>query len=130
MQHYRITGCAVVFDHEQRILLKHDPNRGWELPGGHLEPGETIPECVIREVKEETGIDVEIIELCGISQDVERHVCHTFWIAKAVGGELTLSSESLDAGFFDIADAFHMIQRQDFRDELQSCLDPGERLFL
>ena len=123
MQQYRITGCAVVFNDEKRILLKKDPKRGWELPGGHVEINESIPATVIREVKEETGIDVEVIKFCGISQDAKRNVCHTFWIAKSVGGKFITCEESLDVNFFNIEDSLRLIQRQDFRDELQKCLD-------
>lgn len=129
MQPYRITGGAVVLDDENRILLKKDPVRGWELPGGHVESGESIPEAVAREVREETGIEIEVVKLCGISQDIENQVCHTFWMARAVGGTLTTGAESLDAGFFPEKDALELIGRQDFRDELAKCLDASERPF-
>jgi len=114
MQQYRITGCAVVYDHEHRILLKKDPVRGWELPGGHIASHEPIPDAVVREVKEETGIDIEILKFCGISQDVKDHICHTFWNARATGGQLTTCEESLEVGYFNVNDALNTIHRQDF----------------
>ena len=43
------------------VFVKH-PTRGWEIPGGHLEPGESPEQALIREVLEETGLDVSIIE--------------------------------------------------------------------
>jgi ADP-ribose pyrophosphatase YjhB (NUDIX family) len=129
MQLFRITGCAVVYDHERKILLKKDPVRGWELPGGHVAYREDIPSAVIREVKEETGIDIEITKFCGLTQDVKDHVCHMFWLARAVGGAFATGEESLDVGFFTIDEALSIIQRADFREELQKCLDDQEHPF-
>ena len=42
--------------------------RGYTLPGGHIEPGESIVEAVIREMKEETGLDIKQPRLCGVKQ--------------------------------------------------------------
>ena len=63
IQPYFFTGCAVVLDSEKRILLKKDPKRGWELPGGDVESHESMPRAVVREVKEETGVDATIVSL-------------------------------------------------------------------
>src|SRR3954447_9715132 len=53
---------AVVRDDAERLLLirrGHEPSRGlWSLPGGRVEPGETLEQAVVREVREETGLDV------------------------------------------------------------------------
>jgi 8-oxo-dGTP diphosphatase len=65
---------AVVFDDTGRLLLvrrAHEPGRGrWSVPGGRVEAGETDHHAVIREVAEETGLEVEIIRLLG---NVQRH---------------------------------------------------------
>ena len=60
----RVVRCvgAVVHDAAGRLLLiqrGHDPHRGlWSLPGGRIEPGESAEQAVVREVREETGLDV------------------------------------------------------------------------
>lgn len=54
-----------------RILLQNRLKKDWRgytLPGGHVEPGESIVDAVIREMKEETGLTVEDPKLCGIKQ--------------------------------------------------------------
>ena len=60
----RVVRCvgAIVHDAPGRLLLiqrGHDPHRGlWSLPGGRIEPGESAEQAVVREVREETGLDV------------------------------------------------------------------------
>lgn len=65
-------GCsAIIFDESgNRLLLqKRTDNGRWSLPGGGMDPGESVAECCIREVKEETGLDVEVIRLVGVYTD-------------------------------------------------------------
>jgi ADP-ribose pyrophosphatase YjhB (NUDIX family) len=64
------SASAIVTDELGRILLiKRRDNELWALPGGGHDIGETIEETAIREVKEETGLDVEIVALTGIYTD-------------------------------------------------------------
>ena len=60
-------GVCVLFDDDGRVLLvRHTYGRlNWELPGGGAEPGESPDETAIREVREETGLDVQIVRLTG-----------------------------------------------------------------
>ncbi|GIN85786.1 ADP-ribose pyrophosphatase [Heyndrickxia sporothermodurans] len=120
---FTVTSGAVVKNEQGKILLKKDPIRGWELPGGLVEKGETFKDAVIREVKEETGIDIEVIKFCGVSQEVERFVCNMWWLGKPIGGELQVSNESLDVGYFDIEEALTLIKNEDFKKELLLCLN-------
>jgi 8-oxo-dGTP pyrophosphatase MutT (NUDIX family) len=65
---------AVVADADGRILVaRRRDNDLWTIPGGAMEPGETIAATAVREVKEETGIDVEVVGLVGLYSD-PRHV--------------------------------------------------------
>ncbi|WP_416298002.1 NUDIX domain-containing protein [Paenibacillus illinoisensis] len=62
-----VTGGAIIRDDHGRILLQRRSDYGdWGLPGGGMEPGERIEETMIREVKEETGLDVISYELASI----------------------------------------------------------------
>lgn len=96
---------AVVEDAEGRVLLIHKTdNNLWALPGGGHEIGETIAETVIREVKEETGYDVEVKAITGTYTDPghvmaydDGEVRQQFSIAfraRLLGGEAQTSSES------------------------------------
>jgi 8-oxo-dGTP pyrophosphatase MutT (NUDIX family) len=58
---------AVVADADGRLLLaRRTDNELWSIPGGAMEPGEYIAETAVREVKEETGVDVEVVSLIGL----------------------------------------------------------------
>jgi len=102
----RATTAAVIFDEAGRLLLMQRSDNGrWALPGGTMETGERADECVVREVKEETGYDVEIVRLVGVYSDPEHttitypggdtvaYVCILFE-CRVVGGEAALSDES------------------------------------
>lgn len=98
---------AVIEDKDGRILLvKHKPERGgywlgkWICPGGSLEPGETLEEGARREVKEETGLDVEFgrqitpfERVVREGEKVALHVVYIDFIARVVGGELAPASD-------------------------------------
>ncbi|WP_419241184.1 NUDIX domain-containing protein [Cardinium endosymbiont of Nabis limbatus] len=60
MQDYtlRVTARAIIVKNRQLLLVSND-YKTWHTPGGHLEPGEVLPDCIVREVKEETGLDVK-----------------------------------------------------------------------
>jgi NUDIX domain. len=61
----RVANCLFIRD--RQVLLLKKPRRGWwAIPGGKVEPGETLKEAVIREYFEETGVKLEKPKLCGI----------------------------------------------------------------
>jgi ADP-ribose pyrophosphatase YjhB (NUDIX family) len=66
---------AIVIDKGAILLVKRDrePAKGqWSLPGGRVERGESLREAVVREVREETGIDVDVEGLIGIAERIVR----------------------------------------------------------
>ena len=61
MKEEKSCGC-IVLNNENQVLLIHHNKGHWDFPKGHVEEGETEVQTAIREVKEETGIDVEVNE--------------------------------------------------------------------
>ncbi|SEF36113.1 ADP-ribose pyrophosphatase YjhB, NUDIX family [Amycolatopsis pretoriensis] len=97
---------GIAFDAHGRLLLirrRNDPGSGqWSLPGGRVEPGETDKKAVIRELFEETGLDVIPGTLVG---SVTRGPYEIFDYECAVaGGVLTAGDDATDARWSDAAD--------------------------
>jgi 8-oxo-dGTP diphosphatase len=92
------TSTAIIsFPNQKILLIKRNtiPFKGyWALPGGRLDPGETIEQTIIREVKEETGLDVTIVRKVGeyvekgLKDDVEYEYYPTCFVVKPVSGEI------------------------------------------
>jgi len=92
------TATAIIPFPENKILLikrNTKPFVGfWALPGGRMDPGETIEETVVRECKEETGLDIVVVRKVGeyvekgIKDDIEYEYYPTCFGVKVVGGEM------------------------------------------
>jgi ADP-ribose pyrophosphatase YjhB (NUDIX family) len=102
---------AIVSNAEGKILLeRRSDNARWGLPSGVMEIGERISETVVREVKEETGLDVRVDYIVGIytnphhviafSDGEVRQQFSLCFACTLLGGEIQVSSESLEVGFF------------------------------
>lgn len=93
------TNLVMIYDDKGNILVQNRKDPHWPgicFPGGHVEPGESFVRSAIREVKEETGLDIENPRLCGIKQFYtkagERYVVF-FYKANRYTGALTSSDE-------------------------------------
>jgi 8-oxo-dGTP diphosphatase len=124
-----VSAAAVVINEKNEMLLIKGPRRGWEMPGGQVEEGESLSQAAIRETKEESGIDIEIIKFCGIFQNVANSICNTLFLARPIGGELTKTSESLESGFFPAEEALAKVEWKDFRQRIEYCLNPEMQPF-
>ncbi len=102
---------AVVVNDDGKILLqRRRDNDRWALPGGVMDIGESIGQAIVREVREETGLDVEPDYIVGVYSDPghvfaydDGEVRQQFSICfacKILGGQLQASEESHEVGFF------------------------------
>jgi 8-oxo-dGTP pyrophosphatase MutT (NUDIX family) len=103
---------VVVVDERGRILLqRRRDNNMWALPGGAMNFGESLPECAVRETREETGYDVELVGIVGTYTNPghvfayddgevrqEFSIC---FLARPVAGQLAVSEESTDVRWFE-----------------------------
>jgi 8-oxo-dGTP diphosphatase len=96
---------AVIFDKENRILFCHRTDHDiWNLPGGCLEHGEAPWEGVVREVKEETGLDVEVKRLTGVYSKPKENDIVLQFVCNVIGGKITLNDEADKIKYYNFAD--------------------------
>jgi len=124
-----VSASVIVLNEKQEILLIRG-RRGWEMPQGCVEEGESIRQAAVREVKEETGIDVELIKYCGVYQNITRGVCNNIFTGRPVGGELTTSIESDEVGFYSLEEAKNMITWGNFNERIDMALNSEIHPFL
>ena len=94
----RVTGVLVENNKILLVKQKVSENRNWSLPGGKLEQGETLEQGIIREMKEETGLDVEIIRLlylCDVSAS-DNTLLHITFLLKRVDGDIKLPTNEFE----------------------------------
>ncbi len=108
-------GCsAVIFDEarEKVLLTKRADNGQWCLPSGGVDPGESVKETIVREVREETGLTVRVLRLVGVYSDPDWLVVYDEqtavqivalnFEAEITAGEPGLSDETSDWGYFSL----------------------------
>ena len=121
-----LVGVGAVIVENGRVLLVRrgqEPLKGkWSLPGGMLELGESLQEGVVREVKEETGLTVEPVELIELLDRVHReegrvrfHYVIADYLCRVVGGSLRAASD---------ADAVRWVERTQWHSHSALLLDP------
>ncbi|GEO72589.1 ADP-ribose pyrophosphatase [Levilactobacillus zymae] len=104
-------GGILLNDRQQVLLNLRTDTHNWSLPGGYLEYGETYAQAMVREYKEDSGIDVKIVRSLGVfdkgetrypNGDVTQVICQLYLVA-AVGGHTLdqATDETLDLQYFD-----------------------------
>ena len=93
-------------DHGRVLLIRRRDNQHWEPPGGVLELAEAIQDGLRREVREETGLDVEPDALTGVYKNMTRGIIALVFRCKITGGHLAANDE---------VTAFHWASQADIR---------------
>ncbi len=81
---------GILIEDGRILIVKQEVSeqRNWSLPGGTLEFGETIEQCLVREIEEETGLDVRIKDLlyiCDRFRHLNHHIVHIAFLVERVG---------------------------------------------
>lgn len=127
---HQVSVAALVTNDKGEILLVKSPLRGWEYPGGLIEPGETFQEALHREIREESGVEVEVTGFVGICKNVQRDIVNIDFTARYVSGELTTSEESTEVVWATPQQAREMITFPLTRKRLENMLSAREEAVL
>jgi len=105
--------AVIIFDADKKVLLQKRTDVGlWGIPSGHVEPGETVAEAAVREVFEETGLEIRIKRLIGVYSEPESqvfsypngknvHFITSCFEAEVIGGSIKRTCpETEDVRFF------------------------------
>lgn len=129
-----VAASAVVVNDQSEILMQRRADSGsWALPGGGMNLDESLPETSLREVKEETGYDVEITGLVGTYTDPRHIIAYTdgevrrqfnvCFTARLVGGEMQVSDESAEVRWVPVAELAQLRLHDTQRLRLQHFLE-------
>ena len=132
---------AFVTDRDGRVLLIHrTDNDLWALPGGGMDLTDSLPGTAVREVKEETGLDVEITGLVGTYTDPKHIIAYTdgevrrqfnvCFTARITGGRLEISDESTELRFVPPEEIEQLPMHHTQRLRLQHFLEQREKPYL
>ncbi|MFI7386073.1 NUDIX domain-containing protein [Streptomyces sp. NPDC049813] len=136
-----VAASAVVCDEQGRVLMqRRRDNDLWALPGGGMEMADSLPGTAVREVKEETGFDVEVTGLVGTYTDPRHIIVYTdgevrrqfnvCFRARILGGELAVSDESTELRFVDPAEFGGLPMHHTQRLRLQHFLEDRSSPYL
>ncbi len=100
------TATAIIpFPHDKILLIKRKtvPFKGyWALPGGRVDPGESVEQAIVRETKEETGLEVAVVSKVGeyheqgVQGGFEYDYYPACFLVKVVGGEITKQESEIE----------------------------------
>ena len=100
---FTVWAFGIILDEENRVLLCHRTDYDiWNLPWGGLNIDEAPWDCVVREIKEEVGLDVEVINLVGIYSRINKADIAFSFICRVIGWEISLSDEANQIEYFSL----------------------------
>lgn len=119
---------AAIFK-DDKILLVHENNGTWSLPGGWVDVLQSVKSNTIKEVKEETGLDVETTKIIAI-QDRNKHnkpvyaygVCKIFVLCNLIGGKFENNIETTEIRYFSLDDLpENLAEEKTNKEQIEMC---------
>ncbi|HEY0757514.1 MAG TPA: NUDIX domain-containing protein [Ktedonobacteraceae bacterium] len=99
--YFRVSVSALIFEDERVLLAHRRAIDWWNLPGGAVDPGETVAEGLKREVREETGLEVEVGQLIGVySKPLKQEIVLAFRCYVVTGTPGTIDDEDIDESHY------------------------------
>ncbi len=125
----KIDTRAAIFK-EGKILLVHEANDTWSLPGGWVDVNISVKENIIKEVKEEAGLDVRVKRIIAV-QDREKHnlpiyaykVCKIFLQCEVTGGEFVPNIETTGFDYFGIDVLPCLALEKNNKEQIEMCFE-------
>lgn len=125
----KLDSRAAIFQ-DDKILLVKEKNGAWSLPGGWVDVTVSVKENVIKEVKEEAGLDVTA-DLVIAVQDREKHnlpvyaykVCKIFVLCTVIGGEFEPNIETVESRYFGIEELPVLAEEKNNAEQIRMCFD-------
>ena len=124
-----VSVAGLVTNEKDEVLLVKSPRRGWEFPGGMVEPGESLQEALIREIFEESGIHVIIIGFIGIYKNIKSDIVNIDFCCKYEFGIPTTSEESLEVGWFPMDEVIQMMENPLYKTRITNMLSKNPNMF-
>ena len=121
--HTLVVGCLVRNANDE-ILLIRNHKRGWEIPQGRVEEGESLVEALHREVREEAGVEIEMGPLAAVWSKVAPPPAVIFtFLGRYLSGDLATSGDSVEARWITPAEAVEEVSNKVMKERLQVLLN-------
>jgi len=125
----KIDTRAAVFK-DNKILLAHENNGTWSLPGGWCDVLETVSSNTVKEVKEETGLNVVAKSIIAV-QDINKHnvipcpysICKIFTLCDLIDGEFVENIETTEIGYFDLENLPLLSEDKNTKEQIKMCFE-------
>ena len=117
-----IVAAGMLVQRGDEVLLVRTPRRGWEIPGGQIEEGESVLDGVLREVQEEAGVVVAVERLVGVYSNLSGSRVIFDFLGSWLSGDAAAGDETIAAAWVPRAAAEQMIDHPGYRQRLRQLL--------